>query len=63
MKKFENLGRKLSKEEQKKINGGVGDDCLASFSPCCKAENCMPCCGLYICILVGGEQGSMRCSI
>jgi hypothetical protein len=27
MKKFENLGKKLSKEEQKKIIGGVGDAC------------------------------------
>ena len=25
MKKFENLGKKLSKDEQKEIKGGVGD--------------------------------------
>ncbi len=60
MKKFENLGKKLSKEEQKKIKGGDADEpgCGKYYASC---SNDKPCCPAFACMLVGGEQGSMRC--
>jgi hypothetical protein len=58
MKKFENLGKKLSKEEQKKITGGVGDSsgCKASGELCSQLS---PCCLPLFCELVGSDMKCM----
>jgi hypothetical protein len=34
MKKLQNLGRSLSKEEQKKVIGGVGEGCTLTYTGC-----------------------------
>jgi len=52
MKKFELLGKRLTKEEQKKILGGSGDecesppDCVAHLGTCCITSDCCPDLGL-----------------
>lgn len=68
MKKFESLGRKLTKKEQKNITGGVLDTCSITCSTgyyaCCCAGDCR-------CILStdqtdygcsGGGRGATSCS-
>lgn len=68
MKKFEMLGKKLSKAEQKGITGGVLDACTVTCSTgyyaCCCAGDCR-------CILAtdqtnygcsGGGPGATTCS-
>jgi hypothetical protein len=42
MKKLAKLGKSLSKEEQKKINGGTGEGCLGIIS-CRKDDEGEPC--------------------
>lgn len=59
MKKFENLGKKLSKDEQKNIMGGVGDG-----GPACNSGGCTldSQCGQSDCIcgILQGETNA-RC--
>ena len=47
MKKFENLGKILSKEELRKIKGGEEEDpngCIADGSPCRLFKDCCHVC-------------------
>lgn len=68
MKKFEKLGRKLTKKEQKGITGGVQDTCSVNCSvgyyACCCAGDCRCISTVdqtnYGCS--GGGPGSTSCS-
>jgi hypothetical protein len=42
MKKFENLGRSLSDEEKRKINGGTGEGCSEGSNYCCDVHKREP---------------------
>ena len=52
MKKFENLGRKLSKDEQKKIQGALTTPgCMQEYEyDCHRLREPYPCCAGLVCV-------------
>jgi len=65
MKKFENLGRCLSKNEQKLINGGVSvPNCPSGYVNCGCNDKSIKCCKDYIsqCVANYGCSTNYACA-